>query len=76
MRRAFDAGLGRRICRFGRRQNNVKKMGDRWIMFSLDVRTRLGWEGRLFIGEKRLTLLYRSTAAVLEIPSVLPSMLA
>lgn len=42
IRRAFDAGPGRKICRFGRRQNNVKKMGDRWIMFSLDVTTRLG----------------------------------
>lgn len=42
MQRAFDAGLGRRICRFGRRQNNVKKMGDRWIKFNLDVSARLG----------------------------------
>lgn len=52
MRRAFDVGLGRRICRFGRRQNNVKKMGDHWIMFSLDVRTRLGWKAGSLLGGK------------------------
>lgn len=46
MRRAFDAGLGRRICRFGRRQNNVKKMGGRCIMFVLDVRTNETEVGR------------------------------
>lgn len=53
MRRAFDAGLDRRICRFGRRQNNVKKMGDRWIMFSLDVRTRLGGKAGSLLGGKK-----------------------
>lgn len=78
MRRAFDAGLGRRICRFGQRRNNAKKMGDRWIMFGFDVSKRLsgkvGW--RLFIGGKKLTLLYRSTVAVVVISSVLPNMLA
>lgn len=46
MRRAFDVGLGRRICRFGQRQNNVKKMGGRWIIFILDVRTNKTEVGR------------------------------
>lgn len=30
VRREFGVGLGRRICRFGRRRNNVMKMDDRW----------------------------------------------
>ena len=42
MRRAYGAGLSRRICRFGRRRNNVKKMDDRWILLNLDVSSRLG----------------------------------
>lgn len=56
MRHAFDVGLDRRICRFGRRQNNVKKMGGRWIMFVLDVSTNeTEWEDRLFIGGRKKT---------------------
>lgn len=42
MRRAYGAGLSRRICRFGRRRNNVKKRDDRWILLNLDVSSRLG----------------------------------
>ena len=42
MRRAYGAGLSRRICRFGRRRNNVKKMDGRWVLLNLDVSTRLG----------------------------------